>query len=242
MSALKNIIGQQFNNWLVLERAENTKSGNAQWLCECQCENKTRQIVIGSSLRNGKSKRCQICNNKKTGERSRKDYTGQKFGKLTAIKYSGESTFEGNAIWECKCDCGRITKVSSANLGRTISCGMCGPHSKGELKIEKILNDNNISFKTQYSSPDLLSNKNSRLYFDFFVDNKYIIEYDGEQHFYYNGRGWNTEEAFIKLQERDKLKNQWCKDNNIPLIRIPYTHLEELCLEDLQLETSNFII
>jgi len=38
------------------------------------------------------------------------------------------------------------------------------------------------------------------------------------------------------------IKNQWCKNNNIPLIRIPYTHLQNLCLEDLQLETSKFII
>jgi len=38
------------------------------------------------------------------------------------------------------------------------------------------------------------------------------------------------------------IKNQWCKNNNIPLIRIPYTHLEDLRLEDLLLETSQFII
>ena len=31
------------------------------------------------------------------------------------------------------------------------------------------------------------------------------------------------------------------KENNIPLIRIPYTHLNKLCLEDLLLETSNFL-
>ena len=53
---------------------------------------------------------------------------------------------------------------------------------------------------------------------------------------------WNNKENFLKTQERDALKNQWCKDNNIPLIRIPYTHLQNLCLEDLQLETSKFII
>ena len=43
-------------------------------------------------------------------------------------------------------------------------------------------------------------------------------------------------------QERDIIKTQWCKDNNIPLIRIPYWHLKELKLEDLLLETSKFII
>ena len=34
----------------------------------------------------------------------------------------------------------------------------------------------------------------------------------------------------------------WCKDNNIPLIRIPYTHYKELKIEDLLLETSKFKI
>jgi hypothetical protein len=38
------------------------------------------------------------------------------------------------------------------------------------------------------------------------------------------------------------IKNQWCKENNIPLIRIPYTHLKDLSIEDLILETSKFKI
>ena len=42
--------------------------------------------------------------------------------------------------------------------------------------------------------------------------------------------------------ERDLIKNQWCRENDIPLIRIPYTHLTQLCIEDLLLETSQFLI
>ena len=53
---------------------------------------------------------------------------------------------------------------------------------------------------------------------------------------------WNNKENFLKTQERDALKNQWCKDNNIPLIRIPYTHLNNLKIEDLLLETSEYIV
>ena len=37
------------------------------------------------------------------------------------------------------------------------------------------------------------------------------------------------------------MKNEWCKDNNIPLIRIPYTQYNDLCIEDLQLETTTFL-
>ena len=56
------------------------------------------------------------------------------------------------------------------------------------------------------------------------------------------GLGWNTREAFEKTKERDEIKNLWCKNNNIPLIRIPYTHFDDLCLNDLQINTSTYKI
>ena len=78
--------------------------------------------------------------------------------------------------------------------------------------------------------------------FDFYIDNKYIIEYDGETHYRKNLHGWHTEERLLKQWERDIIKNKWCLENNIPLIRIPYTHLKDLCIDDLKLETSKFIV
>ena len=72
-------------------------------------------------------------------------------------------------------------------------------------------------------------------YFDFYVDNKYLIEYDGLQHFIAKQGGWNTEDNLKKTQLRDEFKNQWGKDNNIPLIRIPYTKLKTLTINDLKL-------
>jgi hypothetical protein len=39
---------------------------------------------------------------------------------------------------------------------------------------------------------------------------------------------------------RDLEKNNFCKSQNIPLIRIPYTHLDELELNDLLLETTKY--
>ena len=78
--------------------------------------------------------------------------------------------------------------------------------------------------------------------FDFYVNNEYIIEYDGEQHFRFSGKGRNDEEHFNKTKEHDEIKNQYCFDNNIPIIRIPYTHYDNLYLEDLMPETSKFLI
>ena len=54
----------------------------------------------------------------------RSNLSGQKFGMLTAIKYV-RSDAKGNAIWECKCDCGSTAFVAAKDLktGNTKSCG-----------------------------------------------------------------------------------------------------------------------
>ena len=58
--------------------------------------------------------------------------------------------------------------------------------------------------------------------FDFFIDNKYVVEYDGSQHFTYSDRGWDTQEHFLRVRASDIEKNAYCFKRNIPIIRIPY--------------------
>lgn len=43
------------------------------------------------------------------------------------------------------------------------------------------------------------------------------------------------------FQERDKIKNNYCLEHKIPLIRIPYTYLSKINIIDLKLETSSFV-
>ena len=71
------------------------------------------------------------------------------------------------------------------------------------------------------------------------MNNKYIIEYDGEQHFKPIDV-WGGEEALSNTRERDLIKNKYCFDNNIPLIRIPYD--AEYTIDDLKLETTKFLL
>ena len=52
----------------------------------------------------------------------------------------------------------------------------------------------------------------------------------------------NNGEALEDRQYRDNLKNQYCKEHNIPLIRLDYTMYNKITLEDLMIETSNFIL
>lgn len=70
----------------------------------------------------------------------------------------------------------------------------------------------------------------------FFVNNEYIIEYDGIQHFIATGYTWNTDENLIKTKEHDEYKNNWCKIHNIPIIRIPYTK-KNITKEDVLLSS-----
>ena len=61
-----------------------------------------------------------------------------------------------------------------------------------------------------------------------------LIEYDGAQHYEECGHGWFTEEKLQEIKKRDEYKTKWCKENNIPLIRIPYTEYENLSIEMIQ--------
>ena len=68
---------------------------------------------------------------------------------------------------------------------------------------------------------------------DFILPNyKIWIEYDGEFHF----KDSYKDGVYEKTLKYDEIKNQWCKKNNIPLIRIKFDRLENLTLEDLLLK------
>ena len=104
-------------------------------------------------------------------------------------------------------------------------------------------------FIAQYKFSDFVADINNIPYrFDFgIIENnslKYLIEFDGEQHFYAGNSlsSWNSIEEFNKTQERDKKKNNYCFAHNIPLIRIPYTIKNILKINDLKLETSKYIV
>ena len=164
------------------------------------------------------------------------DLTGQRFGNLVVLKQSNKRAKNGGIYWYCKCDCGKEKEILGQSLraGITLSCGNHSNISKGNMKIIDILDENGISYETEKKFNTCKDKRD--LPFDFYVNNKYLIEYDGEQHF-----NPNSPFDYEYTHNHDKIKSQWCKDHNIPLIRIPYTHYNDLCLEDLLLETSNFI-
>jgi hypothetical protein len=111
--------------------------------------------------------------------------------------------------------------------------------SKGEDLIRKFLTENNLMFKEQKRFKDC-KNKNP-FPFDFYLPMYNLcIEYDGQHHFkpikYFGG-----EIAFKKTLLYDQIKNDYCKNNNISLIRIPYTdfyNIENILTNQLNINTS----
>ena len=92
--------------------------------------------------------------------------------------------------------------------------------SKNEIVVEKYLINKNIRYIAQKTFNDCIYKR--KLPFDFYLPNHNIcIEYDGQQHF--NSISiWGGDEAFVKNKIRDEIKNEYCKNNNIRLIRIKY--------------------
>lgn len=129
------------------------------------------------------------------------------------------------AHWVCS-KCGHHWEaVISSRTSQKNGCPRCSS-SRGEKRIEQYLNAKGISYIKEYKFTDC---KNQRLLpFDFYIPTLNIaIEYDGKQHFepitYFGG--------YSGLESRkinDNIKTSYCLDNNITLIRIPFTEYSNI--------------
>jgi DNA-directed RNA polymerase subunit RPC12/RpoP len=99
--------------------------------------------------------------------------------------------------------------------------------SKGERKITEYLSKRGIFADEQKTFDDLISTKGCKLRYDVYFTyerREYIIEYDGEQHFY-NIEFFDKTQTLEERQKRDLQKTEYCKNNNIYLLRISYNYL-----------------
>lgn len=227
----KDLTNQRFGKLLALKMTtKRSNYGYTVWECKCDCGNICEKDSW--SLISGHVKSCGCSST------TALNITGQRCGELIALYPTERRAVSGDILWACKCSCGTITYVTASKFNKqeVLSCG-CLNMSKGAYKIMEILKNNLLSFKKEYTYTDCKDI--NLLPFDFFVEDKYLIEFDGEQHTnpvqHFGGY-----DAFLLRQKHDKIKNQYCIDNHIPLIRIPYTKYNTLCIEDLLLETTSF--
>lgn len=226
-----NLINQIFGKLTVISKAE-SKNNRGYWHCKCECGNEVD--VNTNLLTSGHTQSCG-CLHKEIQHQRRINLTNQKFGKLTALYPILTEKGDKQTYWHCICDCGNECDIQTGHLkdGSTKSCGCT--KSFQEENIIKLLKENQISFEYQYSFPNIKQYK-----FDFYINNNYIIEFDGKQHFLYYDSSWNNKENVENTHKRDLIKNNYCFENNIPLIRIPFD--SEYNINDLKLETTRYLL
>ena len=127
---------------------------------------------------------------------------------------------------------GEFYQTAQSHMNGT-GCPKC-QRSKGEEQIESWLKENNIQYETQKRFKDC---KNILpLPFDFYlIEHNICIEYDGHQH-YEKVPHWDKNWKFQRTQMNDNIKNIYCQNNNIKLLRIPYwefKNIEQILKENL---------
>lgn len=217
---------QIFDYLKILKKEKSSKKGII-WKCQCKCGKIT--YVTSTDLVSGHTTSCGCKRGpsiKKSKYNKAKNNIGQKYGFLTILDLTNDMQ-NTHYIYKCQCDCGKITYINSSNWGRTYSCG-CLKKSKGEYVLTKILQDMNIIFEQEKMFKDCINPRTNKLLrFDFYLpEYNCCIEYDGEQHFkeYNNWGNYTLEE----IRFRDNLKNTYCQNHNIKLIRIPYYDFKKI--------------
>ena len=129
-----------------------------------------------------------------------------------------------------KCECNEYFETNERGITKSkVVCDKCASvTSSYERKVQSFLEDNNINYIAEFrfnSCKDIYP-----LPFDFYLqDYNCLIEVDGEQHFMPVKFGKMTDkQSEIRLKDykrRDKIKNDYCDEYNIPLLRINYKEM-----------------
>ena len=218
----KNNIGEKFGRLTIIDILWDEDRTKA--ICKCDCGND--YIGVKSDIVSGHTKSCGCLQSENTSLANTKDWSGYIADCGVEFIKQDHMNEKGQWVWECKCGiCGNLFYELPArvNCGHTTSCG-CRIQSFGESYIENLLDNLNVDFKPQYTFEDCKSIYVLRFDFAILHHDQLLglIEYDGKQHFepieFFGGV-----DGFIKTQERDNIKNTYCRLHNIPLLRIPYT-------------------
>ena len=133
-------------------------------------------------------------------------------------------------LHKCKID-GYVWSVAPDSILHGYGCPKCN-ESSGERQIRQWLDRHSVVYEYQKTFDDCRNVL--PLPFDFYLP-KYnsCIEFDGGQH-YFPVNLFGGEESFEKTVKHDEIKNKYCEDNDIRLLRIPY-------YEDVDEQLNNFL-
>ncbi len=143
--------------------------------------------------------------------------------------------------WKCNL-CNEIFYNAWVYVYSDGGCNLC-TISKGENRIKQFLKIYNIEYRHQYVFNNC---KNKRvLRFDFYLPQYNLcIEFNGKQH-YESVDLFGGEEYFELRKKLDKIKFDYCINNNINILVVPYwdyNNIEEILLKELNLNNNNIKI
>lgn len=187
------------------------------------------QIPLGHKQGQG----CPKCKAEKASLtfRSSKDDFVAKATKVHNNKYSYDKTLYSNNSTKIAITCpvhGDFHQLPAVHL-RGSGCQSC-MQSKGEIKVKNYLEDKNIFYEPRKKFCECRYKK--PLFFDFFLPQyNIVIEFDGRQHFepvQFSRDSLKNEKSFKIGKIRDRIKDLFCKNNHIKMIRIPYTAFDNI--------------
>jgi hypothetical protein len=211
---LFNIYGNQFE---VLSEYINNETKIKLKCNKCRNIIEKKPVKMTGSAREG----CYICSGKyhKTTEYFKKELENKFPNQFEILEEYCGARIPIN-VRRLKCD--HIQKITPDNLLRGKGCPYCGIRQSRYMDIvENYFDTHNI----QYEKEKVFEGcRNIRpLPFDYYIESKNIcVEVDGEFHYETNSVYLNNRSSYEEVHKRDLIKTQYCKDNNIKLIRLPY--------------------
>lgn len=187
--------------------------------CKCKIDGHIWYITPNNLL---SGHGCPVCKGRKTSEifkTTHDDFIRKLHLINNDIEILSEYTRTHDKI-KCKCKIDDyVWTTTPHHLLEGYGCPKCNS-SIGEKTICDILQELKINYIEQYRFDDC---RNKRpLPFDFYLpDYNTCIEYQGGQH-YFAVKYFGGQDKFEDQQKKDKIKRDYCSNNNINLIEIPY--------------------
>ena len=135
---------------------------------------------------------------------------------------------------KCKCaKCNNEWRVTPSDLLQKVGCPSC-VLSKLENKVKEYLDSHNICYKSQYRFDNCRHIRPLPFDFAIFKNNilMFLIETDGIQHYmptrFHGETVEQSNRVFEHQKFKDNIKTQYCKENNIKLLRIPYWEFDNI--------------
>lgn len=125
----------------------------------------------------------------------------------------------------CECACGNQIALTEQEI-ESQTCSQACSYLRGEVCAADLFEEAGVDYVAQQKFAD------TDLTFDFYLPkHNIIIECDGAQHFRTQNNDWHSEFKLQETAERDRRKEDYCREHNIILFRIPFWDYDKLNID-----------